>query len=225
MPVPTRKLAVRKNILDDVPLFMKHLHHLAMLQHNLNVFNFHCDHVCYRTETVEEYLEARHFLLHECACTILLESMINDRPISLLTLPSPIWYGRCEEGFRRGVSLVELPCPTNKRAYRKGWQHAEFVIKPHSSRFRDKTLKPDFLDDRIILNFRDKYARVKMKYNKKDINSDLELLLCNKTGASIKFHAAALQDVVGYEIENDMVETVPQNFFHRKLFPVKQSRL
>ena len=64
-----------------------------------------------------------------------------------------------------------------------------------------------------------------MKYNKKYINSDLELTLCNKTGISIKFHAAALQDIVEYEIENNMVESVPQNYFHKKLFSVKESRL
>ena len=214
-----------ENILDEIPMFMNDLQRLAMQKHGLNVFDFQCDHVCYRTETAKEYLETRHFLLNDSDCTMLLESMINGRPISLLKLPRPVWYGRCEDGFRPGVSLVELPFPTTKKAYRTGWQHAEFVIKSHSNRFRDEKLKPRFLDDIIILEFRDEYARIEMKYNKKNINSDLELLLCNKTGTTIKFHAASLEDVVEYEIENGMVENVPQNMFDEQSYSIKTSRL
>jgi hypothetical protein len=99
------------------------------------------------------------------------------------------------------------------------------VIKSHSNRFSEKIRKPRFLDDRIILDFRDEYAGIEMKYNKKTINSDLELLLCNKTGATIKFHASALEDVVEYEIENGMVENVPQNMFDTQSFSSKTSRL
>ena len=64
-----------------------------------------------------------------------------------------------------------------------------------------------------------------MKYNKKNINSDLELLLCNKTGTTIKFHAASLEDVVEYEIENGMVENVPQIMFDEQSYSIKTSRL
>ena len=114
-----------ENILDEIPMFMNDVQRLAMQKHGLNVFDFQCDHVCYRTETAEEYLETRHFLLNDSECTMLLESMINGRPISLLKLPRPVWYGRCADGF----DLVSCRSSRLQKAYRTGWQHAGPAIK------------------------------------------------------------------------------------------------
>ena len=85
----------------------------------------------------------------------------------------------------------------------------------HMHPFLDNTS----LDEFIRRNPLSKNLYGSMTYNKKAINSDVEIVFsdeeeeCLFDQMSVKFHASSLENVIKYEIENDMVKHVPDHYF------------
>ena len=212
---------IDKLIISKIPLFMKNIQHLLKTQNNIDISNLQVDHICYRCNTKTEYIDMKDHL-ENWGATLLVESMINGRPISIFKFSNGIQY---ENGK---VELLELPCPSSNNKYSSGLQHIEVVLPPRTTNTTtsvsdSSSNKQPFLDDVVLDEFMKVHAPTNntnnMKYNKKSINSDIEITFSN-TGKgclfdkmSCKFHAASLEDVVNYEIQQNMVESVPNNYF------------
>lgn len=212
---------IDKLIINKIPVFMKNVQHLLKIQNNIDISNFQVDHICYRCKTKAEYIDIKNHL-ENCGTTLLVESMINGRPISIFKFSNGIQYDSGK------IELLELPCPSNTNKYSSGLQHIEVVLPPRTNitttpASNTSSNNQAFLDDSVL----DEFLKVQisasndndMKYNKKSINSDIEITFSNDgkeclfDKMSCKFHAASLEDVVKYEIEHNMVEPVPTNYF------------
>lgn len=78
-----------------------------------------CDHVCYRVATQERYAELKEHLMGQDVLAS--EAMIAGRPIATFALHTPY------EHKGRSIAALELPSPKPGRAYKEGWEHAEFA--------------------------------------------------------------------------------------------------
>ena len=138
------------------------------------VENYYMDHLCFRVESVEEYLYFKKEL--ESFSTLLIESVVGGRNISTFKLEEPII------GHGREVNLIELPEPKSNNSYLTGFEHAEFVISE------------SFVD------FSEKYSSHEFDWSgaKKSFNPELRLVL--EEGISAKFHHMSLEDVIKIEI-------------------------
>eukprot|EP00980_Cylindrotheca_fusiformis_P006370 scaffold1356_cov123-Cylindrotheca_fusiformis.AAC.51 len=86
------------------------------------VKTYYADHVCWRTETMEDYQELVAHLRENAE--LLIESEIGGRPIATFQLNRGI---PCRGG-RQHVNVVEIPAPKVGSPYREGLEHVEFVI-------------------------------------------------------------------------------------------------
>lgn len=78
------------------------------------------DHICYRTETDEQY-QAKKQQLQNVA-KLLGEVTVSGRLISTFKLHEPLrWHGT-------RIDAIELPAPKVTSPYPEGLEHAEFVI-------------------------------------------------------------------------------------------------
>lgn len=88
------------------------------------------DHLCYRTETMDQY-ETVKAEFSKISRSIA-EVMVQGRPIATFefspTLKASGW----------SVAYVEVPAPKQGNAYKQGIEHAEFVIIGEMDTFRDK---------------------------------------------------------------------------------------
>jgi len=81
------------------------------------------DHVCWRTETMEEYTELVAALRAAGEeCSLLVESAVGGRSIATFRLHKAI---QCGHQF---VGVVEVPAPKDGSFYQSGLEHVEFVI-------------------------------------------------------------------------------------------------
>lgn len=78
------------------------------------------DHLCYRTQSLEEYIEKKNDFSK--SGKLLIESEIGGRPIATYQLNEPILSSH-------GVtSLIELPAPKIGKKTESGYEHVEVVI-------------------------------------------------------------------------------------------------
>ena len=142
----------------------------------IDVSELELDHICYRVETLEKYLELKKDLLK--VWKLLKENLIWWRKISTFKLKNPIIYKN------RKIYLLELPSPKEWSYYKEWYEHVEFVIK-------------DSFND-----FIDKYSDI--KFNKKAINKDrnpdIKIKYTQETwkykNISVKFHHNSLESVI-----------------------------
>ncbi len=140
------------------------------------------DHLCFRVETMEQYLLYKSHILN--MGILLTEAVVNGRPIATF---------RLREGFRTNnhlVDLVELPSPKSGAGYSLGFEHAEFVIQESFESFAAKFPKLEFL-----------------KSGQKNINPELCL---NTSVGQAKFHYVSLARVI--EIELGQVQDIIFDF-------------
>jgi predicted metalloenzyme YecM len=130
------------------------------------------DHLCYRTETLEEYHEVldRFSELGRNLGNVIVEG----RPIAAIALTQPLETG----GWK--IPFLEIAAPKEGSPYLSGLEHAEFV--PYK-------LLEDFEQDHKELNF---------IYNAMDRVENPELKL-RDFGISVKFHRLSLGSVVMIE--------------------------
>jgi predicted metalloenzyme YecM len=130
------------------------------------------DHLCYRTATLDRYLELKDEF--ETFADLLIESEVNGRPISTFRLRDP-W-----QTAERTIELLELPAPKPGKVTVEGFEHLEIVCDLTMAELKDR-LRDHALDESGL---------------KKDWNQELELEL---SGCAVKFHHLSLASVVALE--------------------------
>lgn len=141
-----------------------------------------CDHLCFRVETEEQYLEYKAHLTDHG--TLLTEANVNGRPISTFLLHEPFCVGR------QSIPMIELPAPKMNSPYILGFEHAEFVITESFDIFSKKF---------PALFFR--------QSGNQNFNS--ELCLKSKEG-QVKFHYHPLDRII--EIESATIADIVFDF-------------
>jgi len=209
----------------EVPLFVRTVEEtLAKAPYHLNVSNYPADHVCWRTETWEQYSELVEGLKEQAtntshnnydsdsAITLLTESVIGGRPIATFSIQPGI---RCVATTQtqtqqdRIIHVIEIPSPKEGSPYREGIEHLEFVIPANSSKDPDKhetglTPVNNQLHQETLDAFMKGHPQLawNAKAKTKIINPDVSLKV-NLGEAfatcSVKFHLVPLDKVIDYE--------------------------
>ena len=143
----------------------------------------HCDHLCFRVGTPDEYEFYKEALSHYGE--LLTEALVNGRPICTFKLATPFKTKTHE------IPLVELPAPKKGAIYSTGFEHAEFVINECFSDFLQKYPALDFIEA-----------------GNKTLNPEL----CLKLGSEMqaKFHHLSLERVI--ELEETKIQHVIFDF-------------
>lgn len=130
------------------------------------------DHICYRTATWDSYETLKKELLERS--TLLVESMVNGRPICTFRLNQPILL------LGRKIFLLELPAPKAAHLYSDGFEHIEIVC--------------DLSFGDIVSRFSN--CQFSWSGANKTFNAELEVILKDY---AIKFHHQSLGSVVTLE--------------------------
>ncbi len=138
------------------------------------------DHLCYRVETVDAYVELRDKLSTENE--LLVESLIGGRRISTFKMKMPFHFRG------RAIPLLELPEPKPGSFYAEGWEHVEFVTDRPLSAFAEWLMAGRELTEGTL-----DYSGMN-----KARNADLRLQLPD--GLSVKFHEQSLEEVIREEL-------------------------
>ncbi|MGX2970154.1 VOC family protein [Ursidibacter sp. B-7004-1] len=103
----------------DISQFEQKIQQIAQVI-GLDLSKYSIDHLAVRMNNVETAQQWRDFLLADHS--LLKESDVNGRPISLIKLVEPLIF--CGQK----VSIIELPFPKDKIYPEEGWEHIEVVI-------------------------------------------------------------------------------------------------
>lgn len=166
-----------------------------------SVSHYPADHVCWRTESMEEYNDLVTALRGATDDTqLLIESEIGGRSIATFELLEPIQYN---DG--RSIPVVEIPAPKDGRPYKRGLEHVEFVIGDDEND-NGGTVKSIEEQKLVLEDFMNKYPAIEWntKAIDKPVNADvsLQVELGEDFGVcSIKFHLLPLSKVVECEKE------------------------
>lgn len=117
--------------------------------------NFTIDHICYRTTSIDSYDNLKESL--SSFGELLIEAMINGRPIATYRLYSPFFYKD------HSISILELPSPKPGKSYLEWYEHIECILDRDFETFTSNFpwLKFDFswvhegLHPNISLHFED----------------------------------------------------------------------
>lgn len=140
---------------------------------NIDLESSFIDHLCFRVETVEDYLTYKQKF--SCVGKLLIESVIGGRNIANFKLFKPI---QCNG---KVISVIELPAPKANSSYKTGFEHAEFVISKSFQEIQNSYKNINF-DTRGL---------------EKKHNPELKLKL--KNNISIKFHHKSLENLIEAE--------------------------
>ncbi len=156
-----------ENLLEDAKDFVRKIIE-ALKKDGIKVSDLELDHLCFRTETREDYSYFKEKLFE--IGRFISEVEIAGRPIALYKLSSPIIVDN------REIYFIELPAPKKESSFLNGWEHAEFVIKDN---FED---------------FMKKYPAVKFDLGdiSKPTNPDIKI---KYDGFCVKFHHKSLEEV------------------------------
>jgi predicted metalloenzyme YecM len=182
----------------------------------LDVSSYTADHVCWRTETEEEYTALVEALKNNADSTkLLVESEIGGRPIATFWLEQGVEVATTSNGTDpRVIHILEIPAPKCGSAYKKGLEHVEFVIgNDPSQTFLYPS--PHNNDDHqgAFEAFMKQYPTVPWdtKAKMKIINPDISLKLMihlpeqGQQCCSVKFHLVPLDKVIEFEQQSTYV--------------------
>ena len=131
-----------------------------------------CDHLCWRTETMDQYESA---LARFAILGVNIgEVEVEHRPIAAIELKEPLVTG----GWR--IPFLEIAAPKDGSPYAEGLEHAEFVVSG---------LLKSFWDRHRSLNFKDDAAT-------RSVNPELKL---KQFPITIKFHQLSLGSAITIE--------------------------
>ena len=164
MPHPTHK------ILPSPLSFLQSLF-AEMKDANADFSDLVIDHICYRVETEERYLELKNELSKHGE--ILTEKPIGGRPIATFKFDEAFTFQE------QKIYLLELPAPKEGRFYAEGWEHIEMMIEPSFQ---------DFMAQNGHLSFDTKAIT-------KKVNPEVRLTFLS---GSVKFHHFPLDYVIEY---------------------------
>lgn len=171
-----------------------------VLNSGLPLKGYEIDHACYRCETKAQYKEVCTAIVNNSIGSILIESMISGRPITIVKFQQPIVY---EEW---SIPCLEITCPKPGRSHKHGFEHIEIVI--------DSENKHGFTKSQLFLtDFASQFPSIQfdMKAIHKEVNADLNLT--TPGGNSVKFHARPIYEVCAYELSTGHHECVPADYF------------
>jgi predicted metalloenzyme YecM len=137
------------------------------------------DHLCYRTETLEEYVRVLEDF--KDLGRNLGEVMVEGRPISVIVLHEPIE----SEGWL--VDYLEVAAPKATSPYPSGLEHAEFVTRGLLTDFQQRHADLPF-----ITNAMSRVLNPELKYREK--------------GISVKFHQLSLGAAITIEARQSETE-------------------
>ena len=130
------------------------------------------DHLCYRTESVEQYEHIKK--IFNSFSALLIESPVNGRMIATYKLNNPI----CFRGWK--INLIEIPSPKLGKKTSLGFEHIEMVC------------------DEDLFELQKKYAHLNLDTGglKKSFNKELEIIFGER---NLKFHNYSLESVIRLE--------------------------
>lgn len=152
-----------------IPFLDQIFHHLA--EDKIDVDDYELDHICYRVESEERYLELKKLLSDYGE--LLTETIIGGRPISTFKLHTPYRYNK------RKIYCLELPAPKEGSPYSEGYEHVEFVIQAPFQAFISQYPNLEF----------------KTKGMQKPVNPEISR---KYPGMSVKFHHHPIEYVIKY---------------------------
>ena len=184
---------------EQTPQFLKYVF-MALDGMNLDISEYPADHVCWRTESIEEYSDLVSALkAAPDEVLLLVESEIGGRPIATFEVLEPI---DCGNG--RVIGVVEIPAPKDSRAYKRGMEHVEFVVTDDN---KNESVSTNSLSDKTHRATLEEFMRMNgaVDWNTKaidkprnpDVSVQVELEefgLC-----TVKFHLHPLSKVIEYE--------------------------
>jgi len=185
------------DLLEQVPTFLEAVE-ARLLEKDLDVCQYHTDHVCWRTEALEEYSGLVSVLRTSEDWTLLVESEIGGRSIATFQMKDGISFGD------RMINVIEIPAPKDGSPYKSGLEHVEFVV----SSADNKQLSPrnDNTHQKILNEFMAMHpcfewsTKAKDKEMNPDVSTKLELPIFGT--CTVKFHLMPLAEVIKYEINN-----------------------
>jgi predicted metalloenzyme YecM len=185
-----------KQLHHEVPIFLEQIEAAMPF-----VKEYYADHVCWRTESKQEYDDLILSLRIYDGATLLIESIIGGRPISTFKLRDGIMC--CSN--RRNVMIIEIPSPKEGSPYPKGLEHVEFAIGDLDTM---TPINNDIHQSKLekLMNGHDD-IRWNIKAKDKRINPDvsMKLDLSPEFGqCSVKFHLMPLEKVIEFEIAHKM---------------------
>ena len=179
---------VRKNVPPFVSAVVSELSNMG-----IDVSNLQADHVCWRTETLEEYSElVDAFRSVPDDCTLLVESVVGGRKIATIRLMETI---RATPSHT--IDVIEIPSPKSGRPHKSGLEHVEFVIGSHRSPINDNVHR-EVLDEFVQIH-PDLDWNLKARDKEINPNVSLQVQLMDIGTFSAKFHLMSLVDVIEAE--------------------------
>jgi predicted metalloenzyme YecM len=181
---------------------------------------YEMDHICYRVESVTHYRQLRQALVPAFG-TLLIETMIGGRPISVIELDEALEH----RGFT--VRCLELPCPKPGRPYVCGLEHAELVVCDAACGARGNAGLRAWIEAcRAEGCMASLLAGLDTRALGKSINADVCVELPavavgdgptrgdgGPPTLAVKFHQRPLYEVVGIELAEGSGEAVPEGYF------------
>ena len=183
---------------EHVPYFVASIAAGLKSQCDMDVSDLQADHICYRTDTIEQYTILVEALQSSGDFALLVESEIGGRPIATFKLATPIEVESADSNH--SIDVIEIPSPKEGSPYNAGLEHAEFVIGD------DTCSDPSDSDvhQSAFKSWMEKYPSVSwnIKAMNKQCNPDISTKLeIEKYGkVSIKFHRMPLEDVIKFEV-------------------------
>ena len=175
---------------DNVPQFVASIVTKLQSQHGIDVSNFQADHVCYRTDSIEQYNELVEALQSSEDYSLLIESEIGGRMIATFRLATPIEITSLDRSLR-AIDIVEIPSPKEGSFYMAGLEHVEFVI---GDQVDTSPLNND-IHQAVLKTYMTKYPDV--QWNTKALTKICNPDISIKLGEwSAKFHLMPLECVI-----------------------------
>jgi predicted metalloenzyme YecM len=198
----------------QVPKFLPLVTSQLLDTYGIDVTPLVADHVCWRTETMEEYADLVGSLKKENHrknhAKLLIESEIGGRPIATFRLLEEI---KCNQDHHT-VDIIEIPAPKAGSPYRSGLEHVEFVIGALNNNDNNDnknavvvTTCPlnDSKHQAALDAFMARHSSIqwntkaKTKANNPDISLKLEELGESFGTCTVKFHLMPLDRVIEWE--------------------------
>jgi len=188
-----------KELEEQVPSFVTSASQALQAQFGLDVSKLMADHVCYRTDSMDQYTALAEALRSaNDAYTQLIESEIGGRPIATFKLARPL----ISEDGSHLINVIELPSPKEGSPYPAGLEHVEFVIGDgsNSSPINSDAHQSAFDAWMEKYSVVDWNTKAKAKECNPDISTKIEL--ADFGTISVKFHLMSLENVISFELSN-----------------------
>lgn len=162
---------------------------------DLDPFDYMMDHICWRCDTVEEYITAGQAVM-TAGAQVLVEGMIGGRPITTFKLNVPITITHSDDTIHE-IPCIEIPAPKPGRHYPSGWEHIECAISEGEGHPADRSPLFEFMDQHPEHEWNQDAL-------KKSVNADISLSFpigeyTNAQPVVVKFHCCPLEQVIIFE--------------------------